>query len=60
MRHIHTSTNNDKTAKVVYDNEYDEYQVHLYEHGQRNADATYFTDDKEDAIGTSEHMVGLV
>jgi len=34
-----------------------EYQVRLFEDGIRNHNATYFTDDKEDAQETAKAMV---
>ena len=42
-------------AKVYYDSEWQEYVVKFYEGGKYNPEADYFTDDKDDAIGTANH-----
>ena len=53
MRHIHSATNGDYTAKVYYDREWEEYVVKFYyQNKPLGADAHYHTDDKEDAIKT--------
>lgn len=42
-------------AKVYYDSEWQEYVVKFYEGGKYIPEADYFTDDKDDAIGTAKH-----
>ena len=44
-----------RTTKIKR-NEWDEYEVHLYEDGTHVEAATYFTDDKEDATLTAKAM----
>ena len=46
------------TIKVMFDNEYQEYQVKCYEDNVWLGEATtYFTDDKDDAYETAENML---
>lgn len=40
-------------ALVQYDSEYQEYAVRFFVNGTTNHDATYYTDDKQDAISTA-------
>lgn len=44
---------NDTTVKVYFDNDYQEYSVVLV----GCPDATYYTDDKEDALATAKLML---
>lgn len=46
-----------KTAKVYKDTDTGEYSVEFFEDDLYLRDATYFTDDLEDAIGTADLMV---
>lgn len=46
---------NNKAATVYYDSEYEEYQV-----VERATGSTYYTPDKDDAVGTAKHMTGQV
>ena len=41
---------------VEFDPVYHEYVVRLFNNGAENRDAKYYTDDKEDALGTARHM----
>ena len=41
------------STRVVYDRAWDEYKVLVYLDGDRYEDGDYFTDDKDDAIGTA-------
>ena len=47
----------DYRAKVFYDREWEEYQVKLYWRGLPIPEATYHTDDRDDAERTAKHMV---
>lgn len=47
-----------RTVKVYKDQ--DEYQCKLYENGVFVQDATYYTDDYDDAIGTAKAMANAV
>lgn len=38
---------------VQYDSVYSEYIVRMFRNGVENRDAKYYTDDREDAIGTA-------
>ena len=38
------------STRVVFDTDWEEYQVWLYTDGIRYEDGDYFTDDKDDAI----------
>ena len=59
MRLIKTITNKTDIAKVYYSSEWIEYQVKAWQAGQRFAAGDYFTDDKEDALGTAKLMMGI-
>ena len=59
MKLINTVNFGNKTAKVYFNSELKEYQVKLFKSGKHEKDADYFTDDKADANGTAEHMVGM-
>lgn len=50
-----TGCNPSRTARVSYDVELDEYRVKFYIHGVREANADYFTNDKDDALGTAKY-----
>ncbi len=50
---IQTTTNGDRIVKVYYDSDWNEYQCRLYLAGKFYGPATYFTNDKEDAIDSS-------
>ena len=48
-------------TKVVYDREWEEYTVKVYDqHGQRWEDADYHTPDRDDAEDTMRYMKGGV
>lgn len=57
MRKIFETTNGTRQVKVYRNAEFGEYQAKLYIKGAFIIDATYFTDDKMDAIDTARHMV---
>lgn len=59
MRLIFNAQTADKTrsAKVYRDTEYNEFQVKFYEGSQLMQNATYYTDDKTDAINTAEFQI---
>ena len=38
------------STRVIFDTDWEEYQVWLYTDGVRYEDGVYFTDDKDDAI----------
>jgi hypothetical protein len=43
-------------TRVVFDTEWEEYQVWFYIDGTRVPECDYFADSKEDAIGTASRM----
>lgn len=51
-------------VKVMYNNEYEEYVCKLYKvvgfTFKHVKGADYFTNDKNDAIGTASHMLSVV
>lgn len=49
------SGHTNKVAKVYKDSEWQEYIVKCYHKGVEQFNASYHTDDKDDAIGTAEH-----
>lgn len=49
-----------RTVKVYYDSNYDEYVARLYMDGALYAPADYFTDDRDDAIETARLMAAPV
>lgn len=53
MRHIETIELQGHTCKVMFNPHYGEYVVRL----NGNAKTDYFTDDKDDAIGTAKMML---
>lgn len=53
----YVSEDGSKVAKVVWDDEWEEFQVSITITGKFQKDATYHTDDLEDAIGTAKLMV---
>jgi hypothetical protein len=57
MKRIHMSEYENKKAVVRYNSELKEYIVKLYIDGKLQADCDYYTDDKDDAINTSELMI---
>ena len=59
MRLIFNAQTADKTrtAKVYRDTQYNEFQVKFYDGSQLLQDATYFTDNKDDAINTAQYQL---
>ena len=53
MRKIKNFRAGDIDVSVEYDSVYQEYVVRQFHNGTENRDAKYYTDDKEDAIGTA-------
>lgn len=47
----------DKTAKVFYDTEFDEYVVKFYAGGFHMDASDYLTDDEDDAVRTAREAV---
>lgn len=56
LRKVGSWTYGNAMAKVYRDPEYNEYQVKLSVGGIAQADATYFTDDRDDAMKTANSM----
>lgn len=54
----YTSEDGKKVTKILWDEEWEEFQVLLTINGKVQKEATYHTDDLEDAIGTAKAMVG--
>jgi len=46
-----------KTTFKIIKNDWDEYEVQVFEGGKINHARTYFTDDKEDAQLTKQAMI---
>jgi hypothetical protein len=44
-----------RTAKLYYNPEFKEYDVQFYIGLTKQVDATYFTNDRLDALGTADH-----
>ena len=57
-RRVFTSEYSVNKAFVFFYPDDNEYQVELFVRGVKQEDATYFTDDKEDAKGTARLMTG--
>ena len=53
MRKIKSFHAGEIDITVEFDSVYQEYVVRLFNNGAENRDAKYYTDDKEDAIGTA-------
>ncbi len=53
----YVSEDGSKVAKVVWDDEWEEFQVSITINGKLQKDATYHTDDLEDAIGKAKLIV---
>lgn len=49
--------NGDKKAIIKWNDEWEEYQVWFYVENKFQKEATYHTDDLEDAAGTAKAMV---
>lgn len=47
------------STKVLWDIDWCEYQVYLYSAGNLLSNATYHTENKEDAISTAIFLAGL-
>lgn len=60
MRLITKVTQGIYSAAIRYNSSLREYVVKFYVDGVHQVDADYFTDSKEDAIGTAEHQVNLL
>lgn len=46
-----------KVTKIIWDEEYEEFQVKLWVDKKFQKDDTYHTDDLQDAVGTAKLMV---
>lgn len=53
------SENGKVVAKIMFDEEYQEFQVKVWIDRIFQKDATYFTDDIEDAVATAKTMVSV-
>jgi hypothetical protein len=53
MRKIKNFRAGDIDVTVEFDSVYQEYVVRQFHNGTENREAKYYTDDKEDAIGTA-------
>lgn len=56
MRKIKSFRAGEIDITVEFDPVYQEYVVRLFNNGAENRDAKYYTDDKDDALGTARHM----
>lgn len=57
LKRIHMETLDQRMVKVYRDSELGEYQTRLYIAGIFQVNATYYTDNKQDAIGTADRML---
>ena len=57
-RLIQTITHGTREVKVYWCSEWQEYQCRLYQEGELDQPATYFTEDLDDAVGSAKYMVG--
>ena len=57
MRLITKVVKGNHSAAIYYNNRFAEYVVRFCTNGIHQVDADYFTDSKEDAVGTAEHQV---
>lgn len=53
----YTSEDGTRVAKIVLDEDYEEFQVKLWVDKKFQKNATYHTDDLDDAVGTAKAMV---
>lgn len=51
------STGHERKVKVYFNAEHDEYTAELFLNDVRQHKATYYTDDKDDAIATGKRML---
>lgn len=58
MKTVGTFQNGKRSVKVKFNRDYEEYVAELTVEGKRLPDADYFTNDKDDAIGTAKQMAG--
>ncbi len=57
LKRIHMETLDQRMVKVYRDPELGEYQTRLYIADILQVNATYYTDSKQDAIGTADRML---
>ena len=57
MRLITKVVKGNHSAAIYYSPRLSEYVVRFCTNGIHNVSADYFTDSKEDAIGTAEHQI---
>ena len=57
MRLITKVVKGNHSAAIYYNNHFAEYVVRFCTNGVHQVDADYFTDSKEDAVGTAEHQI---
>jgi hypothetical protein len=63
MRQISNFTNPYKVSDYVtvsYESEFEEYSCRLFLNGVKQSNATYYTDDRQDAIQTAHAMIDNV
>ena len=60
MRLITKVVKGDHSATIYYNSSLREYVVRFCTNGVHQVDADYFTDSKEDAIGTAEHQINYL
>lgn len=57
MKVIESYATNRGSVQVKHDHIDNEYRVEVYRGGKLYTPATYFTEDKQDALGTAKHMI---
>lgn len=56
IKRIHTEQHGERIVHVEYNDSFDEYRCRLFVYGESRPQADYFTDDRDDAIGTAKLM----
>lgn len=59
-RLVHKETFKNSEAKVYWDSSLSEYTVKFYVGGSYRKNSDYFTDDKQDAMGTAKQMLKTI
>ena len=56
---VKSTNNSGKECRIVFNGDYDEYEVRLFEGLKYHKAATYFTDDYKDAMSTAQVMANI-
>ena len=58
IRYVTAARDGSKVVIVVYIEDWEEYEAHLWTDGAPQTDATYHTSNEQDAFDTAKRMVG--